>query len=158
MTFLDVSFGIFAFLPQGWIFMAFVIFCECYLISKLLAAKWINKRIYWVVASSNIASGLLGIITSMILNGGWYLVVWFPWVSYHEIDIHNKEALSALIIFYLIAFAISVIMETIINLLFLKRHFLIKKIIWITSIANIVTYLIGTLILYSYSFGLIPGN
>jgi hypothetical protein len=158
MTILDVSFGIFAFLPQGWIFMAFVIFCECYLISKLLTAKWINKRIYWVVASSNITSGLIGIITSMILNGGWYLVVWFPWVSSHEINIHNKEALRALIIFYLIAFAVSIIIETIINLLFLKKYYLIKKIISTTVIANIVTYLIGTLILYSYSFGFIQGN
>lgn len=155
MTILDVSFGIFAFLPQGWIFMAFVIFLECLLISKLLAAAWINKRIYWVVAGSNITSGLTGIITSIILNGGWYLVVWFPWVSSHEINVHNKEALRALIIFYLVAFIVSIVIETIINLLLLKKYYLIKKVMRATVIANIVTYLIGTLILYSYSFGII---
>lgn len=152
MTILDVSFGIFAFLPQGWIFMAFVIFFECFLISTMLTKKWINKRVYWVVAGSNIISGLTGIITSMILNGGWYLVVWFPWVSSHEVNIHNKEALKALIVFYLIAFFISILIEAIINVFFLKKHYSIKKIIWTTVIANIVTYLIGTLILYSYSF------
>lgn len=155
MTILDVSFGIFAFLPQGWIFMVFVIFCECYLVSKLLTTKWINKSIYWVVAGSNITSGLIGIITTMILNGGWYLVVWFPWVSSNEINIHSKESLRALIIFYLVAFIVSIIIETIINLFFLKKNYLIKKIIWTTVIANIVTYLVGTIILYSYSFGVI---
>lgn len=155
MVTLDVSFGIFAFLPQGWVFMAFVIFCECYLISKLLTAKWVNKRIYWVVAGSNITSGLVGIVTSMLLNGGWYLVVWFPWVSSHEINIHNKEALRALVIFYLVAFVVSIAIETIFNLLFLKKDYMVKKIIWATVIANIVTYLVGTLVLYSYSFGLL---
>lgn len=155
MITLDVSFGIFAFLPQGWIFMAFVIFCECYLISKLLTAKWVNKRIYWVVAGSNITSGLVGIVTSMLLNGGWYLVVWFPWVSSHEINIHNKEALRALVIFYLVAFVVSIAIETIFNLLFLKKVYMVKRIIWATVIANIVTYLVGTLVLYSYSFGLL---
>lgn len=135
--------------------MAFVIFLECLLISKLLAAAWINKRIYWVVAGSNITSGLTGIITSIILNGGWYLVVWFPWVSSHEINVHNKEALRALIIFYLVAFIVSIVIETIINLLLLKKYYSIKKIMKATVIANIVTYLIGTLILYSYSFGII---
>ncbi|HPD94637.1 MAG TPA: hypothetical protein PLA24_01980 [Tenuifilaceae bacterium] len=155
MITLDVSFGIFAFLPQGWIFMAFVIFCECYLISKLLTAKWVNKRIYWVVAGSNITSGLVGIVTSMLLNGGWYLVVWFPWVSSHEINIHNKESLRALVIFYLVAFVVSIAIETIFNLLFLKKVYMVKRIIWATVIANIVTYLVGTLVLYSYSLGLL---
>ena len=135
--------------------MAFVIFCECYLISKLLTAKWVNKRIYWVVAGSNITSGLVGIVTSMLLNGGWYLVVWFPWVSSHEINIHNKEALRALVIFYLVAFVVSIAIETIFNLLFLKKVYMVKRIIWATVIANIVTYLVGTLVLYSYSLGLL---
>lgn len=31
----------------------------------------------------------------MALNGGWWLVVWFPWVSKHEVDIHSwQEALA----------------------------------------------------------------
>ncbi len=153
MTLLNVSFGIFAFLPQGWLFMAFIIICECLLISKLLTAKWTNKRIFWTVTGSNVTSGLVGMITSILLNGGWCLVVWFPWVSSHEINVKNEDSLGALIIYYLIAFVISIIIEIIINLKFLKKHYLNDKIIWATILANVTTYLIGTLILYSYSFG-----
>jgi hypothetical protein len=155
MRLLDVSFGIFAFLPLGWIFMAFVIILECYLISKLLTNKWNNLRIYLVVSCSNISSGLVGIVTSMILNGGWYLVVWFPWVSSNEINIHKMDSLKALIFFYLLSFIVSIILETIINLIFLRHYYSKKNIIKSTLIANIATYLIGSLILYSYSFGVI---
>jgi hypothetical protein len=94
----------------------------------------------------------------MILSGGWYLVVWFPWVSNNEINIHNRGSLKALIVFYLVAFVVSVIVETIFNLMFLKRHYSVKNIVKTTVIANIATYLIGTLILYSYSFGVIQGH
>jgi hypothetical protein len=43
MTLLDVSFGIFAFLPQGWLFMAFVIIMECLAMTRLLLSKWFDK-------------------------------------------------------------------------------------------------------------------
>jgi len=36
---LNVSFGIFAFLPMGWLFMAFVIFGEAFLMCKYLIQK-----------------------------------------------------------------------------------------------------------------------
>ena len=45
----------------------------------------------------------------MILNEGWLLVVWFPWVSSHEIDISNPKNVLWLAIFYLIAFVATLI-------------------------------------------------
>lgn len=70
MIFLNVSFGIFAFLPQGWIFMAFVILIECVILSKILDHSWFNKKIYSVITSTNIISGIIGVIISMILSAG----------------------------------------------------------------------------------------
>ena len=99
MIILDVSFGIFAFLPQGWTFMAFVIISECIIVSRILTKNWGNKRVYLTVGGANIASGLFGIIASMWMNGGWYLVVWFPWVSSNEVNVNNSEARNALIFF-----------------------------------------------------------
>lgn len=155
MIFLDVCFGIFAFLPQGWLFMAFVIVAECTIVAKMLAGKWYVKKIYKVVAAANIISGLVGIITTMVLNGGWYLVVWFPWVSSHEIDIHRKGAIKMLVIFYLISFIASLVIEAIINILILKKSYTVKKVVTATILANAVTYLVGSVLLYSYSFGLV---
>ena len=152
MTLLDVSFGVFAFLPQGWLFMAFVIILECLVMTRLLLPNWFDKRIYGVTALTNIISGLTGIIISMILNGGWYLVVWFPWVSNNEINLSKKGALQGLIIFYAIAFVLTLIIETIINVLFLRKRYSTKKVIRATVIANILSYAAGTVVLYSYSF------
>ncbi len=152
MTLLDVSFGIFAFMPLGWLFMAFVIILECLVMTRLLLPKWFDKRIYRVTAWTNIISGLLGIIISMVLNGGWYLVVWFPWVSNNEINLSTKDALQGLIIFYAAAFVLTLIIETITNILFLRKYYATKKIIRATAIANILSYAVGTIVLISYSF------
>ena len=152
MIFLDVSFGIFAFMPQGWVFMAFVIILECIVMTRMLLPKWYNKRIYGVTTLTNVVSGVTGIIISMILNGGWYLVVWFPWVSSNEIDPSNREALDGLVVFYLLAFVLTLIIETAINVLFLRKHYPTKKVIKATVIANILSYAVGTVVLYSYSF------
>lgn len=153
MILLDVSFGIFAFLPQGWIFMVFVIILECLAMTRLLLPKWFDNKIYKIAALSNIISGLTGIIISMIVNGGWYLVVWFPWVSSNEINLSHKGALKELMFFYVLAFVLTLIIETIINVLFLRNHYSNQKIIRATFIANILSYAVGSIVLYSYSFG-----
>jgi hypothetical protein len=155
MILLDVSFGIFAFMPQGWLFMAFVIICECLVVSKFLIKQWYNRKIYLSVAGTNVISGLLGIITSLKLNGGWYLVVWFPWVSSNEIDIHKRGALKWLAIYYVITFILSLIVEIATNILFLSKEYPKNKIVNATIWANIITYLIGSILLYSFSFNLI---
>ena len=152
MILLDVSFGIFAFLPQGWLFMAFVILIECVIMTKILNKNWFDKRIYGIAALTNVISGIIGIVISMILNGGWYLVVWFPWVSSNEINLSNNESLKALIFFYALAFILSIIIESLINWLLLRKRFKTKQILITTLIANIASYAIGTIVLYSYSF------
>jgi hypothetical protein len=152
MTLLNVSFGIFAFTPLGWLFMAFVILFEGLLVTRLLLSKWFDIRIYRVTAWTNIISGIIGIIISILLNGGWYLVVWFPWVSEHEINLTRDGSLQFLIIYYAAAFALTLIIETLTNILFLRKQYPTKKIFKTTVIANILSYAVGTIVLYSYSF------
>ena len=152
MTLLDVSFGIFAFMPLGWLFMAFVIILECIVMTRLLIPKWFNARIYRVTTWTNMISGTLGFITTLILNGGWFSVIWFPWVSNNEINLTKHGALQFLIIFYAIAFLLTLIIETFTNILFLCKQYPRQKIIRATIIANILSYAAGTIVLYSYSF------
>ena len=102
---------------------------------------------------SNLTSGIIGIVTTVILSGGWFLVVWFPWVSSHEINISKSENLKGLIIFYIVAFVLSILIELLVNWLLLRKRHKTKRIIISTLIANIASYLIGTIALYSYSFG-----
>jgi hypothetical protein len=150
--FLNVSFGIFAFLPQGWVFMILIMLLESLVMSELLCRKVLNGRITGTVFLSNIISGIAGIIITMILNGGWWLVVWFPWVGRHEIDLSAPNALWSLCLFYLFAFVLSVLIEEVINWQFLKKVYTSKKILWATFVANIASYLLGSIVLYSISF------
>ena len=152
---LNVSFGIFAFLPQGWIFMVFIILIECLILTKAFKQAWFSKKTYGLTALTNVISGIVGIVISMILNGGWLMVVWFPWVGSNEIDLLDKENIYGLIVFYLLAFILTIIIETFTNWMFFRKLYTAKLILISTFIANIVSYAIGTIVLYSYSFGLI---
>jgi len=132
--------------------MAFVILIECLTMTRVLLPRAFDKRIFIVTALTNVVSGAAGIFISMALNGGWWLVVWLPWVSSNEIDLSIKGELKTLIIYYAMAFVLTLIIETIINVPLLSRHYSTKKIIKATLIANILSYAAGTLVLYSISF------
>lgn len=147
---LNVSFGIYAILPQGWLFMFVIILIECLGLSYFFSKKWKDKRLYRTAIISNIVSGIIGFIGSIALNGGWWLVIWFPWVSNHEVGPikSNKQFL----IYYLIAFVLTLIIEGIVNFLMLKNQYSKSKIIKATIIINFMSYLIGSLAMYTYSF------
>ncbi len=143
---LDVSFGIFAFMPIGWAFMAFVILCEAFCMSKYLTNARLNKRIYWTELLSNAVSGLTGIVTSMELNGGWWLVVWFPWVSKHEVNIHYEW--FGLLVYYLVAFLLTLVIEFLVNFAFLRKFYSLVQIVKATLLVNVVTYAIGAILIF----------
>jgi hypothetical protein len=144
---LNVSFGIYAFLPMGWLFMAFVILGEGFLMSWYLTGKKFEKKTYQTAALSNIVSGAVGIITTLELNGGWWLVVWFPWVSKHEVDIHDPQSLWTLVLFYFAALILSVLIELLINHLMLQKRFPFKKTLHATLIANAFSYVLGAVLI-----------
>jgi hypothetical protein len=144
---LDVSFGIFAFLPAGWFFMALVIFGEAVLMSRYLTKKNFNSRVYQSAAVSNIASGAIGIIISIVLNGGWWLVVWFPWVSSNEVDVHSSQQLWFLVVYYVVALILSVLIELLVNHLILRKQYPFKKTLHATLLANAASYLLGAVLI-----------
>ena len=144
---LNVSFGIFAFFPVGWLFMALVILGEGFLMSWDLTGKKFEKKTYQTAALSNIVSGAVGIITTLELNGGWWLVVWFPWVSKHEVDIHDPQDLRALVLFYVAALILSVLIELLINHLMLQKRYPFRKTLRATLIANAFSYVLGAVLI-----------
>ena len=147
MLFLNVSFGILAFLPEGWLFMAFVIAMEAFLMSFSLSGKKFDKRISVAATASNIVSGLVGIMASLSLNGGWWLVVWFPWVSSHEVNVHNSTELTGLLIYYVVAMILSVLIEMLINHLILRTRYSFKSTFKATLIANASSYVLGAILI-----------
>lgn len=152
---LNVSFGIFAFMPQGWLFMAAVVVLECWLMSKYLAKCNFDTSVCASVCFANAVSGIIGLVLSMILNGGWWLVVWMPWISNHELNFHYGRAVLFFAVYYLIAFLLSIVIEGLINCLCLSKHFMVKQVVVATIKANLWSYLLGSVVLYVISFLLI---
>ena len=144
---LNVSFGIYAFLPMGWLFMAFIILGESFLMSRYLVKNKFNKKIYLSATVSNIISGAIGVITTMALNGGWWLVVWFPWVSSHEVDIHSRQEAWALVVYYIVALFLSVLIELLVNWLMLQKQYPPKRILGATLLANAFSYILGAVLI-----------
>ena len=132
---------------MGWLFMAFVILGEGFLMSRHLIGKKFDKKIYLTAALSNIVSGAIGIITTLALNGGWWLVVWFPWVSKHEVDIRDPQSLWALVLFYFVALVLSVLIELLVNHLMLQKRYPFKRTFHATLIANAFSYILGAVLI-----------
>lgn len=150
--FANVSFGIYAFMPLGWAFMVTIIAIETVILSFVLDRAWWNGEIAKVVFLANSLSGIVGFGISFLLNGGWWLVIWMPWVSGHEVDLYYH--LLPISIYYIVAFGLSVIIEGATELFFL-RHSFQKKNIWrACRLSNVISYFIGGLAMYSWSFGL----
>ena len=149
---LNVSFGILILMPQGWIIMILIMMLESVITSELLCKRILEGRITATVFLANIISGLFGIIITLILNGGWWMVVWFPWVSSHEVDFSIPNALIGFIIYYIVAFVLSVVIELLINYFMLGRIYSAKIIFRTTLLANLASYYFGSIIIYSLGF------
>jgi len=134
-------------MPQGWIFMILIILLETVVMSKVMTGKRFNQRICATAFVSNIVSGIAGIITSMNINGGWWLVVWFPWVTSHEVNVKNGYQLLGIITYFLVALIASVLIEWGVNHLMLRKHYKPKSILKGTLMANAVSYSLSILIL-----------
>ncbi len=147
----NVSFGILILLPPGWLIILLTLFIESLIISKLLKKQYYDKRIYLVVIASNLISGAIGFIGSLFLNGGWWLVTWFPWVSNNEV---RSPHLQEFVIYFAVAILLTFITEIIINILFLKKLYSIKSITKASILANIVTNFTIVSLMYTYSFGI----
>ena len=147
MQLLNVSFGIFAFMPQGWLFMLLIILLESCVMSRVLLKQWLNDGIFTSALASNLASGIAGFVISMILTGGWWLVIWFPWVSSNEVNVHNPKAILGLVIYYFVALVLSVFIEWGLNHLILKKKFTARNILRATLLANAASYLLGAVLI-----------
>jgi hypothetical protein len=148
----NVSFGIYVLMPLGWVFMAAIIGIEIVVLSRFLGGVWWHKKAAVAAVVANLVSGAVGLGLSLFLNGGWWLVVWMPWVSSHEVDFSRHFA--ALSVYYAAAFVLSVGIEGVVEQRMLRSQFEKGKIWKACIFSNAVSYIIGGVGMYSWSFGL----
>ncbi len=151
-TTFNVSMAILILLPQGWAIISAILLLEVSLFYYFLKQQYKFGGLFWRLTISNLVSGVLGFILSLILNGGWLGVFWFPWVGSHEIEFMSPY----FIIYFLMIFIITLIIEIPINILLFKKLGITWKKTLITSlIVNAITNIGCAFIIYLFSFFII---
>lgn len=153
MLLYTASFGKYASHPLGWFVILLVIIAEGIIMSQFLENKKFEPRIMFPCCVSNIVSAIAGAMLSKVVNNGWMLVIWFPWVSSVDIDINISGSFLTFITTLVGAFIVTVIIEVILNRMMIKsRRF--KRVMSATVLANVISYVVACFFLYVYSFNL----
>jgi len=148
----NVSFGILAFTPIGLGLMLAVIAIEAVLLHRFGGTTATTRRLFLVSAVANGVSGAVGFAVSIWLNGGWWLVVWVPWVTANEAVRTQWPELTA---YMAVAFFASIVIETAIVKLMLPRVGL-GRVAAVVAASNIATSLL--LMAVFWSLGGVPGT
>lgn len=148
----NVSFGILVLHPIGWGLMLAVIGVEALLLRRFSGATATTQRYFLVSAVANAVSGAVGFAASIWLNGGWWLVVWVPWVTANEAGMHQWPKLA---VYMAVAYALSVVIEAAVVKLMLPRVSL-GRVLAVQIAVNLVTSLL--LIAVFWSLGGVPGT
>lgn len=146
----NVSFGILAFSPLGWGLMLLVILLEGFLLSRLLPTASGRSHLITSLAA-NAASGAAGFVVSVGVTGGWWLVIWVPWVTAAEA---SREQWPALAVFMMVAYVGSVVIESLVATRFL-RDVQFARILTTQALANLASSLL--LLGVFWSLGGVPG-
>jgi hypothetical protein len=148
----NVSFGILAFHPIGWGLMLAVIGIEAVMLRRFSGATATTPRLFLVSAVANGVSGAVGFAVSLWLSGGWWLVVWVPWVTANEAVRSQWPQLAA---YMAVAFALSVVIETAVTKAMLPRVSF-SRVAAVVAATNLVTSLL--LMAVFWSLGGVPGT
>ncbi len=148
--FANVSWGIYALMPQGWVFMLAIILIEAVVLSRGLTGSWWSRKVAIGATVANTISGAAGLFLSLKISS-LPIVLWMPWVSSDEVNLEKEFALLS--VCYCAAFLLSVLIEGVVLALMLKSVSSRRKIWLWCLLANVTSYLLGSIALYSWSFG-----
>jgi hypothetical protein len=148
----NVSFGVLAFSPVGAFLMLLVVAVEMVLLSRLTRTVSRKPNYFLLSLTANAASGLVGLMVSVGITGGWWLVVWVPWVTAAEA---SREQWPALAGFMAVAYIGSVAIESAVTMAFL-RGVSPFRVVAMQAVVNLVSSAI--LLGIFWAIGGVPGR
>ena len=146
MILLDIIVGYY--LPSlfGWFFLCFVLLTESLVLAKYLKKAWFDRKVYLSVYLSNAITTIIGFILLDKENHGGHLLSWIP-VDHYQGDIRIDRT----IFLFIISFIGTVIVETLFNIMLLRKHDSKRKISFGTLLVNAITYTIGAIVILIYT-------
>ena len=147
-------FGKYASHPLGVLLMACLLVIEIVVMSQILDHVYFKSKIAFTALISNVVSGVVGAYASLAVTGGRLFTVWFPWVSSQEVNLLNDEELLSFGLYFAAAFVVAVLIELAVNYMLMKKRYDFRPILSATIVANVVSFVVGSFALYTYSFSL----
>lgn len=150
---LNVSMIILIFMPLGWGIIFTILMIETVLFYLLFKRKIPFLTNLGFLTISNLISGLGGFGLSLLHNGGWYGVFWFPWVGKNELNLSNAQSFYFFVLYFVVVYLITMLIEIPINILLYRRKAVdVKSILRVTFLSNVVTNIGCALLIYLWSF------
>ena len=138
--------------PYPFIILFIIGLIEGIIASKLLSGKSFNRRILLTILLANVIGYFGESGLSIILNGGYRMFVWIPWVKL----LNNKDLLNYLLSFPII-FTFTILFEFPISWIFLRKEYHWKKILLSIVRINIISWIIIIIVVNCIIFNLIKG-
>jgi len=151
MILFDVAVGIYLPYLWGWVFLFVVIVTESVVLSWFLDRLWYNRRIYLIVFYSNIITTIIGYLLfnqndpfSKTHNLG-ILISGIP-IYVHWWDVDETNIIKVLSF----TFLITIVVESIFNMFFLRKFRFYERVFYGTLLANFITYVFISFVMFSY--------
>jgi hypothetical protein len=147
----NISFGILAFHPLGWMLMLAVIGMEAVFLRCFLGSHPTKRNHLFVCFVANVVSGIMGFAITMAINGGWWLVIWMPWVTSHEA---SREQWPQLTAYMGVAYSLSVLIESAVVKAMLPRE-ATRRVLLVEAASNLLSAVF--LLAVFWAMGGVPG-
>lgn len=148
-----VSFRQYFWTPLPFIFLLLIALLEGCIASQLLKREVFNKHIIITFLISNITGYFVEYFLSVLLNGGFTLLVWVPWVK-----IIGTKDLFVYAISFPIIFIVTLLVEGLMNWLLLTETYSLSKIFKATFLTNFISLIILIVTFNCIVFNIIKGE
>jgi hypothetical protein len=139
-----------------WSWISFGIFFIISLIKIFIFIRYLKLlpfyRIVITITLSSLISYFGEYFISLFLNHGNTILVWIPWVK-----LLDKSELWVYLVSFPFLLAMTIIIESSVNILFLKNLIPWKKILRVTSIADVIILIILIIFVNIIIFNIING-
>jgi len=148
-----INFNEYFWTPYSFIILIIIGVFEGAIASKIIKDKLFNTRIILAILISNIIGYFAQYYFSILLNGGYHLFVWIPWIK-----IIREYDLFDYIISFPLILTVTILIESFCNWIILRKFYKGRLILKTTFWINIMSWIILIIVINCIVFNVIEGQ
>jgi len=148
-----INFNQYFWTPYPFIILSLIVLIKGFVASRIIQKSIFVKQIVLTILISSVTSYVLEYLFSLVLNDGFNLLVWIPWV----------KVIERIVFFdYLISFPLifigTFLIESLVNWILLRKKYNWKVIIKTTFLLDMITIILLVITINFIAFNLIDGR